>query len=205
MIGVIDYGVGNIQAFLNCFKRLDISAQRVCEAESLANCTHLILPGVGRFDQAMSKLRKSGLVAPVEERVFGDQVPILGVCVGMQMLGTHSAEGDSEGLNWIPGNIEPLKDIVGVDLPLPHMGWNTVETSASFSDRSFLDFQNGKFYFLHSFFFQPEDPLNVLATASYGEEFPVAVSRENICGVQFHPEKSHQWGARLLHSFAKGN
>lgn len=202
MISIVDYGIGNIQAFLNLFSRLGISVKRACTAEDLKGSNHLVLPGVGHFDHAMKSLNKSGMKKPLEELVLGLKIPVLGVCVGMQMLSNGSDEGSIKGLGWVPGRVRAFKkNPQTLPLPLPHMGWNTL--SSKNSDFIFKnDFkESSQFYFLHSYYFDAEDKADVSATCYYGFNFDAAVSRKNIHGVQFHPEKSHKWGEQLLKNF----
>ncbi len=202
MIRVVDYGVGNIQAFLNMFKRLDLPAERAKAADDLADATRLILPGVGSFDHAMTLLNQSGLREPLEARVLGDKVPVLGVCVGMQMLAEGSDEGELPGLNWIPGRVRAFADTpASANLPQPHMGWNDLNVqpgSLLFADSE----AKPRFYFLHSYYFDCADRAHVAATATYGLDFDCVVSSGHIHGVQCHPEKSHHFGAQLLKNFA---
>jgi imidazole glycerol-phosphate synthase subunit HisH len=203
MISIVDYGLGNIQAFLNVFKRLNVEAKTARTAAELQGAERVILPGVGHFDHAMEQLDASGMRGALDELVLEKRVPALGICVGMQMLGTSSSEGKLPGLGWIPGRVkgfdewEPAKT-----LPLPHMGWNDVKPKPG--NRLFSQLEDdARFYFLHSFFFQPEDTGSTAAVANYGADFSCAVSARNIYGVQFHPEKSHHFGERLLKNFAK--
>lgn len=202
MIRVVDYGVGNIQAFLNMFKRLGLPAERAKAADDLADATRLILPGVGSFDHAMTLLNQSGLREPLEARVLGDKVPVLGVCVGMQMLAAGSDEGELPGLNWIPGRVRAFAETpASANLPQPHMGWNDLNVqpgSLLFADSE----AKPRFYFLHSYYFDCTDRSHVAATATYGLDFDCVVSSGHIHGVQCHPEKSHHFGAQLLKNFA---
>lgn len=202
MIRIVDYGVGNIQAFINLFDRLGIDAQRAGEPSALEDATHLILPGVGHFDHAMQSLNDSGMRPILEELVLHKSVPLLGVCVGMQMLSTGSDEGELPGLNWVPGRVRAFSSDTYLDhLPVPHMGWNDLKISTN-SKLFKKDFdEHPQFYFLHSYYFDAEDKFHVAATANYGIDFVAAVSRDHIHGVQFHPEKSHHWGAQLLKNF----
>lgn len=203
MIRIVDYGVGNIQAFMNLFKRLDIQAERALIPSDLVDATRLILPGVGHFDHAMQRLNDSGMRPALEAMVLGQGVPVLGVCVGMQMLAAGSDEGSLPGLNWVPGRVRAFAtNPLSASLPMPHMGWNDVHPadgsrlfSAGFDDAA-------QFYFLHSFYFDAQDKADVAATAHYGVDFDAVVSRGHIHGVQCHPEKSHHWGAQLLKNFA---
>lgn len=202
MIGIVDYGVGNIQAFLNLFKRLGVEAQRVNAPEGLMQATRLVLPGVGHFDHAMQRLNDSGLRPQLEERVLGKQVPVVGICVGMQMLANGSDEGVLPGLAWVPGRVKAFANQPSsAHLPMPHMGWNQLQRKPN-SGLFSRGFEEGaEFYFLHSFFFDAEDKQDVAATACYGLEFDAVVSRAHIHGVQCHPEKSHHWGEQLLKNF----
>jgi glutamine amidotransferase len=203
MIHIVDYGVGNIQALLNMFKRLGIVAERVRTVDALQNATRLILPGVGAFDHAMTLLNASGLRDALEARVLGQGVPILGICVGMQMLASGSDEGEVAGLNWIPGRVRAFAGVPDTNgLPLPHMGWNDLAVDPASPLFAGLE-PSPRFYFLHSYFFDCADPAHVAATARYGLDFACVVSRSHIHGVQCHPEKSHHSGAQLLKNFAE--
>lgn len=202
MIRIIDYGVGNIQAFLNAFKRLDLAAERARVPGDLADATRLILPGVGSFDHAMRLLNQSGLREPLESRVLGENVPVLAVCVGMQMLAGGSDEGELPGLNWIPGRVRAFATTPeSAHLPHPHMGWNDLQVNAESRLLTGLE-PNPRFYFLHSYYFDCEDRDHVVASANYGLSFDCVVSAGHIHGVQCHPEKSHHFGAQLLKNFA---
>jgi imidazole glycerol-phosphate synthase subunit HisH len=204
MIRIVDYGVGNIQAFITIFKNLGIQAQRASTPNDLTDATRLILPGVGHFDHAMQRFNDSGLRTSIEELVMHKHVPILGVCVGMQMLAESSDEGTLSGLNWISGRVRSFaSQLTSLRLPMPHMGWNDVRprTQSNLFLKGFDE--EAQFYFLHSYFFDVLDERDIVATTQYGFEFPAVVSRGNIYGVQCHPEKSHHWGTRLLKNFAE--
>lgn len=204
MICIVDYGVGNIQAFLNLFKRLGVEALRADTPGALSNAARLVLPGVGHFDHAMQRLNNSGMRSRLEELVLGAQVPVLGICVGMQMLAQGSDEGTLPGLNWVPGRVRAFaSQPQSVDLPMPHMGWNELQPRAhsKLFSKGFGD--GAQFYFLHSYFFDAEDKQDVAATANYGLDFDAVVSRGNVHGVQCHPEKSHHWGEQLLKNFVE--
>jgi imidazole glycerol-phosphate synthase subunit HisH len=204
MIRIVDYGVGNIQAFMNMFKRLGIPAERAVTTADLVDASRLILPGVGHFDHAMQKLNDSGMRPALEELVMGQGMPVVGVCVGMQMLAQGSDEGSLHGLNWVPGQVRAFANHPkAASLPMPHMGWNEVlpVTGTSLFAEGFDD--AAQFYFLHSFYFDAQDRADVAATAHYGLDFDAVVSRGHIHGVQCHPEKSHHWGAQLLKNFAE--
>jgi glutamine amidotransferase len=204
MIRLVDYGVGNIQAFMTLFKRMGINAERATIPDTLENSTHLILPGVGHFDHAMTKLNNSGLRPKLEELVLVQKLPLIGVCVGMQMLADGSEEGSLPGLGWVPGQVRSFStNRLSTKLPMPHMGWNTVQPasgSALFA-KGFED--EPQFYFLHSYYFDALHKEDVSGKAHYGIDFDAVVSRGNIHGIQCHPEKSHHWGAQLLKNFAE--
>ncbi|OYU27709.1 MAG: imidazole glycerol phosphate synthase subunit HisH [Burkholderiales bacterium PBB2] len=203
MIRIVDYGVGNIQAFLTMFKRLGIDATRARNADELEGATRLILPGVGAFDTAMTLLNQSGLRPRLEEMVHEREVPVIGICVGMQMLASGSDEGELPGLNWVPGRVKAFANTpASKDLPMPHMGWNDLKVRPG--NKLFTDFEpEPRFYFLHSYYFDAQDKADVAATAEYGLDFDCIVSKGHIHGVQCHPEKSHHFGAQLLKNFAE--
>ena len=203
MITIIDYGLGNIQAFTNVYRRLGFEVCRATNASELEDATKLILPGVGAFDHAMELLDASGMRPMLDELVLKNYVPVLGICVGMQILASDSDEGCLPGLGWVPGNVRAFKtDERSANLPLPHMGWNDVRPRSG--AKLFTGLENdARFYFLHSFFFECAEPQLAAATTGYGLEFSSAVSSGNVYGVQFHPEKSHHYGAQLLKNFAE--
>jgi glutamine amidotransferase len=204
MIRIVDYGVGNIQAFMTLYKRMGIDVQRAYVTEDLAGATRLILPGVGHFDHAMQRLNDSGMRPALEAMVLGQGVPLLGVCVGMQMLAAGSDEGSLPGLNWVPGRVRAFAaNPLSASLPMPHMGWNEVHLTADSSLFSGGFDDAAQFYFLHSYYFDAHEKADVAATAHYGLDFDAVVSRGHIHGVQCHPEKSHHWGAQLLKNFSE--
>lgn len=202
MIYIIDYGLGNLGAFSNIFKKLNIEARFASKPEDLIEVGKIILPGVGSFDHAMKLLNESGMREKLDELVLGKKIPVLGVCVGMQILGNSSEEGTLPGLGWIDGTVKKF-DISTIEYQtkLPHMGWNDIEILKN--DSLFFDMgPKSLFYFLHSFYFECNDSSNILAYSNYGGNFCCIVKRENIYGVQFHPEKSHHFGINLLNNFA---
>ena len=203
MIRIVDYGVGNIQAFLTMFKRLGLEATRARSAAELEGATRLVLLGVGAFDTAMTLLNRSGMRPRLEEMVLAQQVPVIGICVGMQMLAGGSDEGVLPGLNWVPGRVKAFANTpASQDLPMPHMGWNDLQIRPD--NKLFTDFEpEPRFYFLHSYYFDAADKADVAATAQYGLDFDSIVSKGHIHGVQCHPEKSHHFGAQLLKNFAE--
>jgi glutamine amidotransferase len=202
MIRIVDYGLGNILAFQNMYKRLNVEVGVAKTAADLAGATRIILPGVGAFDHAMELLDQSGMRAPLTELVMDRKMPVIGVCVGMQILAKASDEGSRPGLGWIDGRVRHFGALAGQNLLVPHMGWNDVHPSPG--NRLFGNLETAaRFYFLHSFFFECAQPQDVAAASKYGIDFACAVRRDNIHGVQFHPEKSHHFGAQLLKNFAE--
>lgn len=202
MITIVDYGLGNILAFRNVYKRLGIECRAASTAAELEGATRVILPGVGAFDHAMELLDASGMRGTLEELVLGRGVPVLGICVGMQIFAQSSDEGSARGLGWIAGRVKKF-DLAQSRFPmrLPHMGWNDVQPAAPSALFEGLQL-DARFYFLHSFYFQCDRAEDTLARANYGSPFACSVRSANIYGVQFHPEKSHHWGTRLLRNFA---
>ena len=203
MIAIINYGVGNIKAFINIFRMLDISVKVADNVRDLESVDKIILPGVGAFDHAMDKLNSSGMRERIDELVLVKNVPVLGICVGMQMLANKSDEGLSRGLGWIDADVRKF-DVSKIKYKtnLPHMGWNDINIVGNNSLFIGLK-ENPKFYFLHSYYFHCNNEADIIATSDYGVEFTCAANHENIFGVQFHPEKSHQFGVQLLTNFTK--
>ncbi len=201
MISIIDYGVGNLRAFANIYKRLGIPAEIVSSKERLEKSDKIILPGVGSFDHAMEKLNNSDLCLLLNDLVLKKNVPVLGICVGMQMMAKSSDEGKLNGLAWIDATVK-LFDSSRIDgvTKLPHMGWNNVK--ASIKNPLFEHIEDSLFYFLHSYYFVCENESNIIGKSEYGLIFTSAVNHKNIYGVQFHPEKSHEHGIQLLKNFA---
>ena len=202
MIALIDYGSGNVHAIANIYRRLNIPYNITCRPEELRLANKLIMPGVGDFDETMTLLAKMNIKSTLDELVLEKKIPILGVCVGMQILGENSEEGNLGGFGWIKGTIKKLDETKLPQKPyLPHMGWNSispVRTSSLFDN---INHENG-FYFLHSYYFKCKNDEDILATSFYGENFASAVNHENVYGFQFHPEKSHQNGVELFRNFA---
>lgn len=202
MLTIIDYGVGNVLAFANVFTRLNVPFAIATKPEDLAIASKLILPGVGSFDFAMQTLNASGMRAELERLVVVEKVPVIGICVGMQMLANFSEEGQMPGLGWIKGTVRQFKFDKQLNLTMPHMGWNDVQPAVSSPLFKGLE-QESIFYFLHSYYFDAEESNNVLSYSHYGFDFHSAVCKDNIYGVQFHPEKSHSYGHTLLKNFAE--
>ncbi len=203
MITIVDYGLGNIAAFLNIYHRLNIEAKTASTGEALSDASKVVLPGVGSFDHAMDRLEQSGMRPALDDLALRKRVPILGVCVGMQMLGRDSDEGTRPGLGWIDGRVRALGSLVSLDeYPVPHMGWNDVRPVKASGLFDGLE-SGARFYFLHSYYFECDRAENAIALSNYGADFACAAKAGNIFGVQFHPEKSHHDGSRLLQNFAR--
>jgi imidazole glycerol-phosphate synthase subunit HisH len=202
MIALVDYGLGNIQAFANIYRRLGIEAWPARTAEELRRASRIILPGVGAFDWAMTRLQESGLRAALDEEVLGEKKPVLGICVGMQMMARSSEEGQLPGLGWIDATVVKFDtSAFKSETHLPHMGWNDARPAST--ETLFAGLESPRYYFLHSYFMGAYREENVLATSSYGVTFASAACSGNVYGTQFHPEKSHQWGVQLLKNFAE--
>ena len=199
MIAIVSYGCGNVQAIANIYKRLAVPAMLAENAEQLRAAERIILPGVGAFDWAMTRLNSSGMRAALDEAVT--RKPVLGICVGMQMMADSSEEGELPGLGWINGRVRRFDlDHITKRTHLPHMGWNDVrprETSGLFEGLG-----DARFYFLHSYYFDASDDAAIRSQTDYHGIFSSGVASGNAYGVQFHPEKSHEWGIRLLKNFS---
>ena len=203
MIAIVHYGLGNVRAFTNIYKRLNIPMTMATTPEDLEAADRIILPGVGAFDWAMTRLNNSGMRDALDHSVIIEGKPILGICVGMQMLARNSDEGETDGLGWIDGDVKRFDvSTFSHKTHLPHMGWNDVEACESDGLFSELD-SNSRFYFLHSYYFSPDSQDDVLSETNYHGVFSSSVRSSNVYGVQFHPEKSHQWGIKLLENFAR--
>jgi imidazole glycerol-phosphate synthase subunit HisH len=200
MIAIIDYGMGNVGSVLNMCKRIGASAVLTRDAKTVEVASHLILPGVGAFGEGMRRLRDTGLVNVLNRRVREEGIPVLGICLGMQLMTHGSAESLGEGLGWLDAQTIPFQ-FSKQALKVPHMGWNVArakETALLFRGLS----SDARFYFVHSYHLECGDTADIAATTSYGYEFTSSIQRNNVFGVQFHPEKSHRFGMSLLANFA---
>jgi glutamine amidotransferase len=203
MIAIIDYGVGNIKAFANIYKNLNIPFRIARSINDLENVTKIILPGVGSFDHAMTSLYNSGMKDKLDELVLEKKLPVLGICVGLQMLAKNSDEGKLDGLGWLNADVKKFNESKLTKLtPLPHMGWNDINI---IRDNPLLKElgKDARFYFLHSYFIRVDNNDIVAATTNYSETFSSVIHQDNIYGIQPHPEKSHQNGIKLLKNFGE--
>ena len=202
MITIINYGSGNINAISNIYERLKISFRIADRPEEVKGSEKIILPGVGAFDETISMLDESGFRAVLDHEVLKNKVPVLGICVGMQILANKSEEGILSGLGWVNGEVKKIdKTLLNQKPKVPHLGWNSVELNKMNSLFDGIDTDEG-FYFLHSYYFDCANDSDVLTRTFYGKSFASAVNNNNVYGVQFHPEKSHHNGVRLLQNFA---
>lgn len=200
MITIVDYGMGNVGSIRNMLKKIGAGAEISADPARIAAATKLILPGVGAFDAGMANLHASGLIPLLNERVVHAGVPVLGICLGMQLMAHHSSEGSRSGLGWIDAEVQRLQP-ADPALKVPHMGWSTVRVLRSAPLVDDLP-DEPRFYFVHSYFIRCRNAGDVLLETRYGEPFASAVQHANMWGVQFHPEKSHRYGMQLLRNFA---
>jgi imidazole glycerol-phosphate synthase subunit HisH len=204
MIVIIDYGMGNLGSILNMLKKVGAPAAKVsADSKDIEQADKLILPGVGAFDTGMQRLRETGLIGLLNEKVLKAQTPTLGVCLGMQLLTKISEEGELPGLGWIDAETIRFRfDPKTTGLKIPHMGWNTVKIQHEgtlFKDM----YSEPRFYFVHSFHVVSHNPQDVLATTEYGYDFASVIQQGHIMATQFHPEKSHKFGMKLYKNFVE--
>lgn len=202
MIGIIDYGVGNVNAFQNIYKKSNIKSKIVSCKNDIYKCNKLILPGVGHFNHAINQLNNSGFKKTLDEMVIKNKVPVLGICVGMQMMARFSEEGNVNGLGWLSADVKKINTKKLTHKPLlPHMGWNDLNVVGN--SKIISSKKKQLFYFLHSYYVDCDNENEIIATSNYGEEFAAVVNKDNIFGIQCHPEKSHEDGVAFLQNFSK--
>lgn len=200
MITIIDYGAGNIGSVLNMIRHVGGQAEVMGDAAGVLGAKKILLPGVGSFDNAMTRLAGLGLVEPLKARAQSG-VPFLGICLGMQLLANEGEEGRMAGLGLIPGRVRRFRfEGEAAKLKIPHMGWNRVTPVCAHPLGQGLE-EGARFYFVHSYYFDCERDEDVLFRSVYGHEFTSGVQRGNVMGVQFHPEKSHRYGMQLIRNF----
>ena len=201
MITIIDYGCGNLDSIRNMLKKCGHDSEITGEASRVATAGKLLLPGVGAFDAGMENLDRSGLIPLLSRRVLEDRVPVLGICLGMQLMTRRSEEGERPGLGWVDAEVVRLRP-ASPSMKVPHMGWNIVHTARAAELTDGLPTES-RFYFVHSYRVQCVRDEDVLLRTSYGIDFHSGFHRDNVWGVQFHPEKSHRFGLQLLRNFAE--
>lgn len=201
MITIINYNAGNIKSIQNMLKRIGAKSCISSNVEEIEQAEKLILPGVGHFDYGMRNLQESGLIGVLNKKVVADKVPLLGICLGAQLLGNKSEEGIIPGLGWIDMEVVKFdENKLPKNLKIPHMSWNEIIIKKQSELLAGLN-NESRFYFVHSYHMKCNDENDVLTNTNYGYEFTSAVEKDNIYGVQFHPEKSHKFGMRLLENF----
>jgi imidazole glycerol-phosphate synthase subunit HisH len=201
MLAIINYGLGNLTSILNMCRRIGVEAEITGDARVIEGASRLILPGVGHFRKGMENLHQSGLKRLLDRLVLEEKRPILGVCLGAQLMTRHSEEGDTDGLGWVDADTIRFRDTDTVGLKVPHMGWREIKITAENPLWADLP-EEPRFYFVHSYHFEFREVSEVTATARHGHEFVCAFRKGNIFGTQFHPEKSHKFGMKVLENFA---
>lgn len=207
MITIVDYGMGNLGSIQNMFvKKIKVECEITSNLDNIYSAKKLLLPGVGAFDRAMKRINDGGFKEVLDEKVLVEKTPVLGICLGMQLLTNGSQEGDLPGLGWINGSAVKFEKSLG--LKVPHMGWNEVysNTETLITKGLFdltIEAENPRFYFVHSYYVKVANGTNSMLRTKYGLEFDSAIHRENIFGAQFHPEKSHKFGVQIFKNFAE--
>lgn len=203
-IVIVNSGVGNVRSVANMLKRVGAAAEIADDPEAIDRAQAIILPGVGSFDAAMNRFRSTGIGTVLDRKAAAGTTPILGICLGMQLMGDKSEEGSEPGFGWIGGELKRFQPSLDPQNPVrvPHMGWNIV--SASMDDPLYRDIgPEPRFYFDHSYYFVPKDPASLSGRCIHGVEFASGIRRGLLFGVQFHPEKSHRFGFQILRNFAE--
>lgn len=200
MITIIDYNTGNLGSIQNILRKIGEDSVITSDIDEIASASKIILPGVGAFDTGMKNLTDLGLVDILNKKVVSEKIPVLGICLGMQLLSNGSEEGMYKGLGWIDAKTVRFRFVDTAEYKIPHMGWNFIKQQKESKLFSGM-FTDPRFYFVHSYYFKANDPSDILTSTDYEIEFTSAIERGNILGVQFHPEKSHKFGMKLLKNF----
>lgn len=202
MIIIVDYGMGNLGSVLNMFNKVGAKAKISSSVDEIKDAYKILLPGVGAFDTAMEKINNSGLREVLNEKALVDKIPILGICLGMQLLTTGSEEGQLPGFNWIHGYVKKF-DVANLsNIKVPHMGWNNIKIDRKNELLNGLN-DEARFYFVHSYYVLTSDINDAVASTYYGLWFNSVINNNNIWGAQFHPEKSHKYGMKLMKNFSE--
>ena len=201
MVTIIDYGMGNLGSVSNMLKKIGVNSIISSNLSKIENAKKLILPGVGLYSKAMDNLKSMGADTIIKNKV-NEGTPLLGICLGMQLLSSHSEEGDVKGLDIIPGNVKKFK--LENNIKIPHMGWNSIHyKNENVLFDGFDNFEEVRFYFVHSYYYDLHEKKNQIAYTNYANNFTCAIQLNKVFGVQFHPEKSHKYGIQLLKNFCK--
>jgi len=203
MLVVIDYGISNIGSLINMLKKIGIEAKVTDRTETIQMASKIILPGIGAFDAGMKRLNELGIIDSLNKKVLDEKVPTLGICLGMQLMAQQSEEGQLQGLSWFDAEVVKFQFPQSeVNYKIPHMGWNFVEQK---KESRLLQPQPSekKFYFVHSYHLKMKNESDILATTHHGYAFTSAIEKDNVMGVQFHPEKSHKFGFQLVKNFVE--
>jgi glutamine amidotransferase len=202
MIVIVDYGMGNLGSVLNMFKKVGAEAKISSDLNEISKAPKILLPGVGAFDTAMQRINDAGMLAVLNQKALVEKVPVLGICLGMQLLTNSSEEGKLLGLGWIDGAAYNFKERIDESLRIPHMGWNITSIE---QQNAITAGYNGevRFYFVHSYYVKVVNRSHCMMETNYGLPFDSAIVKDNIFGAQFHPEKSHKFGMHLFKNFAK--
>jgi imidazole glycerol-phosphate synthase subunit HisH len=204
MIVIVDYGMGNLGSIANMLKKVGADSRISSDLGEIAGATKLILPGVGAFDAAVERIDAGGFRAVLDRKARQERVPVLGICLGMQLLTDSSEEGKLPGLGWIPARARAFRAHIPAAMKSPHMGWNLIVPSRPSTLTAGLDAMvEPRFYFVHSYFVECRDPADSILRTTYGVTYDSGIQRDNVYGVQFHPEKSHRFGMKLLENFAR--
>lgn len=201
MINIVNYGLGNLGSIKNMLHRLGVESRIAEDPSEIENASKIILPGVGAFDAGMNNLKQQGWLDVLHKKAMVEKVPVLGICLGMQLMTNNSEEGDLPGLGWIDASTRKFTFEAGAPYKVPHMGWNVVNVQKA-SNIIKLDAEEKRFYFVHSYYVALKDSQLTLGSTQFGHAFCSAFESGNIIGVQFHPEKSHKFGMQLLKNFA---
>jgi len=202
MITIVNYGLGNLGSIFNMLKKIGFASKITSDLDEIAQAEKIILPGVGHFDRAMERLDQTELRKVLDHKALKEQVPLLGICLGMQLLTRGSEEGSLPGLGWVPAATRRFRFAADSPLKVPHMGWNVVHRSSASPLTAGFDGEF-RFYFVHSYYVRVDDERHSILKTHHGLEFDAGIQKDNIFGVQFHPEKSHKFGMILLENFMR--
>ncbi|EKQ51111.1 MULTISPECIES: imidazole glycerol phosphate synthase subunit HisH [unclassified Clostridium] len=200
MVAIVDYGMGNLGSVQNMVKKIGYDSIITSEKEIILEADKLILPGVGRFDAGMNNLKEKGLIDILNDKVKNNRTPLLGICLGMQLITNYSEEGNVKGLGWIDAETVKFRFDGNENLKVPHMGWNFIKQMNQ-AKLLYEKYDDSRFYFVHSYYVKCNKEENVVATTNYGFKFDSIIQDDNIVGTQFHPEKSHKFGMKVLKNF----